>query len=111
MMRLFFGMLWVAKTPHPWIPERRRSITIENISAAGPVAYSSHVDVHEVRVRVEADTAELERRRGLPQLVERDTGHADVDRLPYHVQRVDRHAGLLATPRAKHQVRLRGAIS
>src|SRR6188508_1081038 len=99
MIRLFFGMGRVAKTPQPDMGDRRFSIT----EAILPVAHSSGVDVNEVRRRIEPDAADLERLRRIAQVLEVNAGDADVDGLAFDVQAVRGDAAVRAAALLQHR--------
>jgi len=69
-------------------------------SSRSPPPHATGVDVHEVLARIEPDPAHAQRQRGIAEVAEGDAGKADVDRPPFHVEAVCRHA---ASARAAQQ--------
>src|ERR1700736_6170270 len=62
--------------------------------AEGPRPDGPNIDVDELRDRVEADPARVQRERGVAQGDGADTGNADVNRLGQHVLTVLGDAGV-----------------
>ena len=75
-----------------------------------PGAHRAHVDVHELRDGVEADSAGVERERGIAQGDGADARDADIDCLGEHVLAVLGDAGVGAA-RAQEVVALRSAVA
>src|SRR3569833_3241804 len=73
-----------------------------------PVADAARIDVDEVRLRVDADAADLHGDRSIMQLLQRYVGEADVDRHAVHVQAVQNDAVALG---GKRRVGPRAAIA
>src|SRR5258708_7220840 len=99
MMRVFLVMGRVANTPQPAMGDRRFSIT----RAILPVADAPRVDMDEVRAGIEADAADRQRLRLVPQVLELDARHADVDRLAVDVQTMGRHTAVRAAALLEHR--------
>src|SRR6266511_4611925 len=107
MIRVFLVIGRVAKTPQPWMDERRFSITTENL----PVPDAPRIDVHEIRGWIEPDAADPQPLRLVAQVLELDAGHADVDRLAVHVQAVARPAAVRSAALLQHRIGLGSAVA
>ena len=57
-----------------------------------PTPDAAHVDVHEIRSRVVADAAPMQRQGSIPQLCGRNSGYPNVDGHRLHVETVAGHA-------------------
>src|SRR6185369_7851224 len=66
--------------------------------------------MNEVQVWIEADSPNLERLRRVPEMIQRDTGNANIDGLPDHVQTMRRDSGARPATLAQQRVRLRRSV-